>query len=299
MQILKGKSVLVTGGSGFIGTNLIARLLKEGADVLNISLNPPQLEVSTIIDDLRTSTFSFLDQDFDYVIHLAALSNNRLCEDLEVAFDTNVSATIRLLEALKNRPVKKIIFASSIVLYAKDAPIPLTESSPTDIHHDNYTFTKGLAEQITHYMGKKLPILTLRLGNVFGPHQDWRIAPNIIPQIMTQALTNKKIELLNPTAIRDFIFVQDVVNAIMLGMISEARGVFNCASGIGTSVGNLANEVAQLTGSSVIGSNQPIWGPSQVACDITKIKQTLSWKPQTSLKHGLEQTLAYYQAVLL
>ena len=73
--MLQGANILVTGGSGFIGTNLIRRLQERGADVLNVSLDPPQLQVSTIQEDLTISDFEWLDQGFDYVIHLAALTN--------------------------------------------------------------------------------------------------------------------------------------------------------------------------------------------------------------------------------
>ncbi|MBI4448907.1 NAD(P)-dependent oxidoreductase [Candidatus Woesearchaeota archaeon] len=291
---LAGKSILVTGGSGFIGTHLIRRLQSLGADILNISIEAPQVPVSTIEDDLRTTDFSWLDEGFDYVVHLAALSHKAFCPDLQDAFDTNVGGTLRLLDALSTRTrITKIVHTSSIVLYSDKAQSPIDEDAPIDVMGDHYTFTKGLAEQVVRYFQKTLPITILRLSNAYGPYQHPSRYPHLLAQTIHSALTQGTITIQNPTPIRDFIFVDDIIDAIVAALLSDKKGICNIGTGVGTSIGEIGDQIAMLTGATIQKLDKPTWGPTKIICDVSAAKKDLQWIAKTPLIDGLKQTIAW------
>ena len=217
-------------------------------------------------------------------------------------------------------------------MYANNAPSPIQEdTAPRDIMHDTYSLTKGLAEQVAQFAWKnlKLPVTILRLSNIYGPHQDWKQYPNLVPQIITQALSEKKITVFNPNPIRDFLFVADAVDAfvklletdtptgipagippgIPIGMDAPVlpnpltqrmpyQNIFNLGTGIGTPIGEVVAEVAGVTNADVELLNKETWGPTKVICDITKIKNATGWSPRTSVKEGIAMTVKYYKGVL-
>lgn len=298
---LRGKRLLVTGGSGFIGTNLLLRLRGQGLDIVNVDLRDSLSGVQTIKDDLTTSDFSWLEDKYDYVVHLAALSNERYCEDIEEAFNVNVSATVRLLKRLASRnDIKKVIFMSSIVVYSKGARIPITEDVELDIYHNNYSLTKGLDEQICGYFARRygIPILIFRLSNIYGPYQDYQKFPNLLPQIIFQALQDHEIQVWTDKPVRDWIYVEDAVEAIIRGLLSPYTGILNLGAGRGRSVGEVVEIIAKLTGARVTCLNKEVTGPTRVICDVGLIKKELNWEPQYSLEQGLQKTVEYYEKLI-
>jgi UDP-glucose 4-epimerase len=298
---LEDKKLLVTGGSGFIGTNLLLRLKGEGVDILNIDLNDSKAGVRIIREDLTTSNFSWLEDKYDYVVHLAALSNERYCEDIEEAFNVNVSATVRLLKRLASRnDIKKVIFMSSVVVYSKEARVPITEDAESDIYHNNYILTKGLDEQICGYFLRRygMPILVFRLSNIYGPYQDYQKFPNLVPQIISQALQDHEIQVWTDKPIRDWIYIEDAVEAIIRGLLSPYTGILNLGTGRGRSVGEVVEIIAKLTGARVTCLNKEVTGPTRVVCDVGLIRKELNWEPQYSLEEGLRKTVEYYEELL-
>ena len=303
------RRILVTGGSGFIGTNLLLALTAStdpSDKILVLDISKPQQDVQFSHTDLRTNDLSIIDEfKPTHVFHLAALTNHRLCANLHNAMDINVLSTQRLFSKLAEvGGVQKIVFPSSIVLYAEHASMPLNEdTSPIDIHHNHYSFTKGLCEELCKHFRKhpyNLPILTFRLSNVYGPHQAWQTPqfPNLLPQILTQAITTKKIEIWNSTPVRDFLFVEDATDAFIKALDSSYNGIVNLGSGIGTSVGAVTTEIARHTGASVTDLGKQVSGPTNVVCDISRAAIQLGWKPSTSMKDGIAKTVAFYQKCL-
>lgn len=298
---LSNHRILVTGGSGFIGTNLILALERAGGQVVNVDIRAPQVDVKTIKADLRQTDYAFLEGGFDYVIHLAALSNARLCQAMGHAFDNNVAATLKLMEKLSALGrVRKIIFMSSVVLYADGVPVPIPEDAPLYIGHNNYTLTKALGEQICEFYRIKhqLPILTFRLPNIYGPYQDHKKFPNLLPQIAVQALREGRIEIWSRKPVRDWIYVEDAVRAIMLALKGGYDGVMNLGTGIGTSVGDVVDIVAALTNCEVVCLNKTTTGPSRVICDISRIRTELGWEPRVTIEEGVQETIRYFQYVV-
>jgi nucleoside-diphosphate-sugar epimerase len=296
------KRVLVTGGSGFIGTNLILGLRKKGYEVVNLDRVKSALDVRSIVADITDTDFSFLDnEEFDYVVHLAALSSPQRCADAKEAYEINVKGTLRFFEKLREKRVKKIIFMSSVVVYSASAISPVAEDGLLDIKQSTYSHTKGMDEKICQeFIDKhKLPILTFRLSNIYGPYQQWRELPTLVPQIISQAILQKRIEIWNREPIRDWIYVGDVVEAVIKGLESGYVGIMNLASGVGAPVGEVVEIVSRLSGAEIKDLNKEVSGQKKMICDISRIKKELGWRPKTSLKEGIIKTYNYYRKVIL
>lgn len=302
------RRLLITGASGFIGTNLLEHLKKNMPvdEILAVDSIKPAFDAPWQEADVTQTDWSFLDSfKPTHVIHLAALTNHRLCADLTHAMATNVVATQHLFSKLASLGgVSKIIFPSSIVVYANHARMPLQEdTSPLDYHHNHYSLTKGFCEEICQHFRSppyNLPILTFRLSNIYGPHQEWRAEkfPNLIPQIITQSIRDKRIEVWNQTPVRDFVYVGDAVKAFLKGLESPYNGIINIASGIGSSVGAICTEVSTLTKAPITDLGKQTSGPSQVVCDTSKARTHLGWQSTTHLPEGIQATVAYYQGIV-
>ncbi len=228
-------TILVTGGSGFIGSNLIVELIKQGCDIVDLSKHESAIPgVKTLKLDLTEDDLSLLDDyKFDYVIHLAAVSSIKNAQgNEEETIKTNLDGTKKILEYFSNKNLKKFIFLSSVTVY-QEVDTELTEDSKyvVDKSANIYSYSKFLAENECKKYENKIPIIIFRLANAYGPLQRVGKTPNLIPQIIYQALKDKKIEVRNGKFARDFIYVSDMVSAIILGLKSPFKGTLNLGTG--------------------------------------------------------------------
>ncbi len=303
--MLKNKKILVTGGSGFIGTNLIIHLAKKGAKVTNVGMGKPLVKIESVVnieEDLTKSDFWFVEQGFDYVIHLAALSNLRMCENSKDAFEINVLMTEKFFNKLNEPKVKnnlkKVVFMSTVLVYSKHNKLPINEQGKLDIEKNVYAKTKGIDEQICEkYRKKGLPIITFRLSNIYGPYQAWQGDANLVPHLIRSALLGKKMEAKNGSTIRDWIYVEDAAKAIAKSLESSFTGTMNLGTGAGKSVGDVAKVIGKLTDSKFTDLNEKI-EKLDIVCDISLAKKTLNWKPETNFDEGVKKTLKYYKKTL-
>jgi UDP-glucose 4-epimerase len=293
------KWILVTGGSGFIGTNLVVELEKQGFKIVNLSAHDPIIPVKTIKLDLVNDDLSVLDEyKFDYVVHLAAVSTIKLSEgNEEETIKLNVEGTKKLLEYFKDKNLKKFIFMSSMTVY-QEVDIEMTEDleALVDKNSNAYSYSKLLAEQECQKFADEMPILIFRLANAYGPYQRVGKTPNLIPQIIWQALNKKEIEIYNGDFARDFIYVSDITDVVLKGLKSKFAGTLNLGTGMPTKVAKIAELVAKKTGVKVHDLKRKIKAPLELVPNIILIKETLKWAPKISLKDGLEKTIKYYQS---
>ncbi len=300
--MLKGKKILVTGGSGFIGTNLLLLLSKKGARITNVGIGKPPVKIKnaeTIEIDLTKSDFSFVDEGFDFVAHLAALSTPRMCKDEKKAFEVNVEMTEKFFAKLNEEKIKKrlkkVIFISSVLVYSKDNKLPIAEDGKLDIEKNIYAKTKGLDEKICeHYRKKGLPIITVRLSNVYGPYQQWQGDANFVPFVLSEGIIKKNIEIKSGASVRDWIYVGDAAEAISAALESNFLGTVNAGTGIGTSAFEVAKIAGELTGAKVVDLNEKTDSPN-IICDITRIRSEINWKPKTKLNEGMIKTYEHYK----
>ncbi|MDP2750640.1 MAG: NAD(P)-dependent oxidoreductase [Nanoarchaeota archaeon] len=303
--MLKNKKILITGGSGFIGTNLSIYLSKKGAKITNVGIGEPQIKIKNtknIDEDLTKSDFWFLKDDFDYVIHLAALSNPKMCENKKKAFEVNVEMTEKFFQKLHENIVKKrlkkIVFMSTVLVYSKDNAIPIKEDGKLDIEKNAYAKTKGIDEELCkRYINKGLPIVVFRLSNIYGPYQLWQGNANLVPQLMRSAILYKKMEIKTGVPVRDWIYAEDAAEAIALSLESDFSGIMNLGTGKGVNVKKITKLIKNYSGAEITDLKQNN-DSINIICDISKIKKVLKWKPKTSIETGLQKTFKYYKKTI-
>jgi len=312
---IKGKSILVTGGAGFIGSHIVDRLLKEGAyvrildDLSNGNLvNVPNADkVEFQKGDIRNdSDIRRALEGVDLVFHEAAQINPaRAVKEPIYDFEVNARGTLNLLLSSVKCGVKKFIMASTNTYGDTDTESVSEEfstlSEPRSLLSP-YAAAKVSAEAYLKTINDEfgMPTVRLRYFNVYGPRQTTKSESGVIAIFTEQILSKKPITIFGDgTHTRDFIHVSDVVEANMLAALKEqANGeVFNVGTGIETSVVELAKLIIKITGNSV-----PIkHGPSRAAdfkrakADLRKAKKALGFQPKTNLQDGLKDYVNWFR----
>lgn len=296
------KKLLITGGSGFVGQNVIHFLLEHRPDIeiTNFSSAPINLPgVINIIGDATNFDLSTLKGDYDYIIHLLALSNEKYCEDFDLAEKINIIFTKKMLDvARRQTKLKKFIHMSSISIYGQDNVSPVAEDGMVNVDNDNtYSFTKVISGYYANFYLRKyrLPIIVFRLSNIYGPYQDFRNSPFLVASKIAQGVNEKQITVFSLKPRRDWIYSEDAAEAIAISLDTDATGVYNLASGYGLSVEEVVGEIAGQLGVAYHSLDKPMSGLMDFYCDITKIKKDIAWSPKTGLKEGIAKTIKHYK----
>lgn len=302
---LAGKKILITGGSGFLGSHLTESLVEIGAGVtvvdllstINLNNLAKVKDRITAIDfDItKKNDFDKLEKDYEYIFHLGAIGQPRTCqENPELAFKVNVYGTFNTINfALKNN-IKKFIFLSSTLVYGEPKYLPIDEKHSIDVSNSVYNLTKKIGEDLCeYYKSNNLPMIYFRLSNTFGPKQ---LPDYVIPTMILQGLKNKEIELWNGDVVRDFTFVNNMIDALIRGAESDFQGgPVNLCSGNKIKIRDIAEQVAGLTGSTVKFLNKEVPGPKELYCSNELAKKVLNWLPATSFEDGLKSTLEWFK----
>lgn len=297
---------LITGGAGFLGSTLANKLVAEGHIVRvldNLSmgdrayLHPRVHFTRGDVNDIPL-LWTML-QDVDCVYHLAARVS--VAQSILYPRDynaTNVGGTVSLMEAMRDAGVRRVVFASSGAIYGQQKGAQVVESD-TPRPDSPYAVSKWSAENYVHTIGRLWGIETvaLRIFNAYGPRQNLPVshAP-IVPRFLQQALTGGSLVLFgNGEQVRDFIYVDDVVTALIQAAQATQvnREVINVGTGRGTSVTELADLVGQVTGRKInrVYNPQKSGGVRQLVANTHKAKNLLDFSPRFSLSDGLRQTL--------
>ena len=302
------KTVLVTGGAGFVGHHLVNRLLEEGVRV-------------HVLDDLSTGNVenipkeaTFFQGDIrdagmvrramancDGVFHLAArVELQKSLTDPVDCFSVNVVGTAQIIQeclAVENR---RLVFASSCAVYPLHPDQPLSETMAI-LGETPYALSKRVGEQHIEIYAEiaHLNACSLRCFNIYGPGQkiDSPYAA-VIPKFIHQALHGKEITVNGKgDQTRDFIYISDVTDGYMLAMASQSLGIFNLGGGNATSIRQLAEMVTNLVGPNPI-SFQPALSrdASSSQANIESIRQHLKFSPCITLEEGLANTIHYLKA---
>ena len=306
-------AVLVTGAGGFIGSHLVEWLVRAGARVTAfvhynsrgdwglLGQIPEEVlgKVRVIQGDIRDA--SMVDgaiRGHEVVFHLAALIGipySYVSPDAYVA--TNVQGTLNILEASRRAGIRRLIHTSTSEVYGTAKYIPINEDHPLQ-GQSPYSATKIAADKLveSYILSFDLPAVTLRPFNTFGPRQSARA---IIPTIISQALARDRVEVGALDPVRDFTFVVDIVEAFvrMMDVQLPPAHVVNAGSGIGISVGELAQRVLAIVGRDVpIIQNSARFRPERsevgtLIADASRAKELLGWEPRVSLDQGLARTV--------
>jgi nucleoside-diphosphate-sugar epimerase len=294
---LINKNVLVTGACGFMGSHLVEKLLAEGASVF--ALDRPEAFQSKHIEspryfplalDITQALTIASDTKFDVVYHLAAIAAPVVCEqEPDKAFLTNVLGTYNVLRFALKGDAKKVIFLSSAHVYGISPKyMPTGEVHPLALL-DNYTTTKVLGERLCRlfYDNHHLPYLIFRLFNSFGPGQP---PGYFIPDMIVKARSGH-ITLKGREVTKDFIYIDDVVDALMKGAVSDYVGELNIGSGKQTELGYVAKYIADKMGAKIDFDDSKVAGPTKMQADNTRARKILGWAPKITLEQGLDYTI--------
>ena len=295
---------IVTGGAGFIGSNLVDKLVKEGHFVTvvdnlstgrysNISHHSKKKVKFINLDILKTKNLVKAIKGNSFVFHLAGLADIvPSIESPQNYFNTNVRGTLNILNVCRNIKIKKFIYAASASCYGIPKNYPTNENSKIDPKYP-YALTKLLGEQLVMHWADvyNMPNISFRLFNAYGPRSRTTGAYGAVFGVfLAQKLANKPLTIVgNGTQTRDFIHVYDLVNAIFLASKKkDLRGeIFNLGSGKETSV----NKIAKIIGGKKINVPKRPGEPDRSHADITKIKKKLNWKPRISIQFGIKELL--------
>lgn len=304
---------LVTGGAGFIGSNIVEELVKRGEKVRVLdnfstgkreNLKEFENDIELIEGDIRSyHTVMQAVKGIDIVLHQAALpSVPRSIYDPITTNEINITGTLNLLYASKEAKVKKFVFASSSSVYGDTPELPKKEDMPIN-PLSPYAVSKLAGEKYCQVFSKVYGLHTviLRYFNVFGPRQD----PNsqysaVIPKFIKLILNDERPVIYGDgTQTRDFTYVTNVVEANILASIKECDAgiVMNCACGEQIQLNYLIEEINRLSNKNI----EPIYTEYRKGdiihsfADIRLIKKVLGWEPKFSFQKGLKLNLNYYR----
>lgn len=288
---LLGTKVIVTGASGFIGLNLVRVLSDLGAEITVIDRMQPAEKLPNV--KFEWADLRHLDKVYeaDYLIHLAAITNAGFAERYPIdTFEVNVLGTVNLLNHVKIN--KRVLFPSTALVY-KASETPINEEAETDLS-SVYALSKNVGEQVVKFHCQRMgvPHTIVRFFNIFGPGQ---LPMYIVPQVLSQIRENHHIEIRNGSVMRDLLFVEDCIDAVLkLAVTPSAEySEFNIGSGHIVSISDVAKaavEASGLKGVEITDLEEFIeFSPTAIMADIDKVQSTIDWFPKTTLKQGLKR----------
>jgi len=308
MAQLKNRSILVVGGTGFIGTNLVKKLLKLGSKVTTLSLKRKKNKLTHknlkhIFCDY--TKFSLLkkkiNKPFEYVVNLGGyIDHSKFFNKGRFVIDNHLLSTMNLLSLLKKEKLKRYLHIGTCDEYGSNTS-PIKENYKED-PITSYAFAKLSSINLLVMLNKteNFPATALRLFLVYGPHQK---DDRLIPQVINGCLKKKKFPVSKGNQLRDFCYVDDVINAIILSLIKKrALGeVFNVGSGKPVSVKFIINKISKIIKQGKPQFNKIPFRKNEsikLYPSINKISKILGWKPKTNLNQGLVKTINYYKTII-
>ncbi|MFN3597960.1 MAG: NAD-dependent epimerase/dehydratase family protein, partial [Rubricoccaceae bacterium] len=308
-----GRKVLVTGGAGFIGSHVADALLAEGClvhvlDDLSggVRANVPEGAVFHELDIRHTAARELMARErFDALVHLAAqMDVRRSVADPIFDADVNVIGLLNLLEGGRESGLGKVVFASTGgAIYGEPDPAVNGGGPQPETHPQRpaspYGITKLVSEHYLRFYHEThgIPAVALRFGNVYGPRQNPHGEAGVVAIFTTKLLRGEQPVINGPgTQTRDYVFVGDVVRAVVAALALEKADVVNIGTGVETDVNTLFAHLNRLTGANAPEEHAPAKAGEQQrsVLDVSHAAEVLGWRPETSLAEGLARTVAWF-----
>lgn len=310
--------VLVTGGAGFIGSNLCQKLLDFGVRVVcvdNLSTGRKE-NLTTLLThngfqfieaDVRDSSFydRINGKDFSHIYHLASPASVDYVTDHPIdAATVNSVGTYKILE-FAHKHTLRVLFASSSEVYGDPREHPQRESYWGNVNsvgvRSGYDEGKRFGEALTmaYQRERGLNVRIARIFNTYGPNSS-RTDGRVVPRFVTVALSGKPLPVHGDGAqTRSFCFVTDLVDGLTKLMESNVTTPVNLGNSVEITIGEIAKKILELTGSQagIEYQPRPQDDPSRRLPDITTAREKLSWEPKVSLDSGLSKTIEYFRSL--
>lgn len=303
-------NILVTGGAGFIGSHIVDALIAQGHTVVIIDnlitgqtdlINPKAVFYQEDIRDGDKISEIIQKHNIEVISHQAAqLDVRKSVEDPQFDAQVNIIGTINLFEAARKYGVRKIVFASSGgAIYGDTDILPTPENHPTD-PISPYGIAKLVMEKYAHYYQTIYGVeyVALRYSNVYGPRQNTKGEAGVIAIFASRMLENKEVFINGDGEnTRDFVFVQDVVDANIAALTGDIVGAYNVGTSIQSTINQIFDIIHITTNSGVEKKHiEAKLGEQKYSClSYDKLHQAIAWEPQTNLKTGLQQTVDWFR----
>ena len=285
------KKILITGSSGFIGKNLVDNLLSE-YEIVGLSKKVEKSKINCITKDINQITSKDFKNIF-CVIHLAAITDPKICEDFpEKCITTNVLGTQKILEASRKNNCK-IIYASTSHVYGIPKKIPISEiasTSPTSIYAGSKLAGEILCESYQKQFNMDISIV--RIFSVYGPKSNNHC---VLPSIVKQMKNSNVIKLGNINSKRDFIFISDIIDAFKIILKNiDGFNIYNVGTEKSYSIKEICKKFEKLYAKKIVIKNNSEQNrkidAKNIICDATKLKK-LGWKSKITLDEGLKKMI--------
>lgn len=311
--MINSKTVLVTGATGFVGSCLTHRLVSVDCDLHIIKREQSNIwRIKDIINRVVEHNVDLIDGNSveklaqnikpEIIFHTATYGGYPFQKDINKIIQTNIVGTVNLVNACSKVGFSIFINTGSSSEYGVK-PKPMNETDLLE-PNDNYGAAKASATLFCQAKARteELPIVTLRLFSPYGYYEE---STRLVPSIIISCLMEKNPKVSSPEPVRDFVFIEDVLDAYTkVAQVPNIGGeIFNIAYGQQHSLGEIVNKIIKLTG----GKASPEWGgipkrinePTIWQADISRAKDILKWEPRYNLEKGLNKIVKWFKENLL
>lgn len=310
MSVKINGPILVTGADGFIGTNLVRRLIKDGKNDIHIVLKDDlnKWRISDILDRVKVHYVDLTDNNSvvdmvqkvkpKIIFHLAAYGAYPFQKEINSIRAVILNGTMNLVLACQEVGFNVFINTGSSSEYGfKKEPMKETDILEPNSH---YAVFKSAATLFCQYeaISKKLPIITLRPFSVYGIYEE---PTRLVPTLITRFFKNECPPLVDPNTARDYIYIDDVVDLYILTATRPELGgkIFNMGTGKQSTLKDIVDIAINLTGAKVEpqwGSMESrIWDQNIWLADMTKTQKAFNWQPKNDLRMGLTKTIEWFR----
>ena len=315
MAVPGNARVLVTGATGFIGSHLVRRLVDDGVDVHALSSvvsSVYPVRLAPLRDRITLHGGNLMDRSAmdsvvadarpTHVFHLGAYTHvGKSWQRVDECIQTNVQGTVNLLRALEGRGYERFVYFGTSEIYG-DVDVPFREDAVVN-PISPYSVSKYAGERFCRmfHQGRGWPVVMIRAFNAYGPAQT---PDRVIPEIIGRALRGDELKMTTGRQTREFNYVDDLVDGVVrAGTVEGIDGeVFNLGCGEEISMRDLATMILDLLDNPITAKfgelpERPTEIP-RMFCDNTRARELLGWKPQHTLRNGLEKTIEWYRSEL-
>ncbi len=285
-----GRRTILFGGSGFLGPYILERC----PEMISVGRRPPPTQNRHVQVDSLADLGALDDVDFDRVIYIIGNTDHHNMEKERLdprepnAFDYHVTPLIQTMEQLKHRTIRKFVHFSSVLVYDPERiTMPVSEDQPIAPYRNRYVLSKYMAEEVSKFYERWVPIVTCRFCNLYGPTPLERF--DLIHVVARRLLAEGEAEIWNGAPSRDFIYVTDAAEAILRLVGSDFTGLVNLGTGTETSVRRVMEVLGEVSGRPIRIGNRPVDGPMRFRSDTKRLMSAIDWAPRVGIEEGVRE----------